>query len=109
MSTNTQAIAELTVNSRQHLNWLTASVNKDIDRIAVVKSLSPLAKQVVINRLKYYYFQQLTELEAQLERDIAYTTKQNEMEQSFICSTAVTLPLTGPAAVPTLTASAHPP
>lgn len=98
-ATTMSAVAELTVNSRQHLNWLTASVNKDMDRIAVVKSLSPLARQVVINRLKYHYFQQLAELEAQLARDIAYTTKQNMMEQSFILSS-------GPAV---LTAPTDPP
>lgn len=64
------AIFALMIQHKNHVEWLTNETNRDILRISKVKSLSPIAKEVVINRLKWYFQRLITTLEVNLEKDV---------------------------------------
>ena len=61
----------LMIEHRNYVNELTVHTNNDIVRITKVKSLSPIAKELVINLIKKYFYQILASLEEKLIKDIA--------------------------------------
>ena len=67
-----------------HIDWLTCQCNINIDRLIKVKSLSPMAKQLYINRLKNIYYKQVDMLQEQLIRDLKFCETEDVMLMSFI-------------------------
>jgi len=68
----------LMIQHRNYVNELTVHTNNDIVRITKVKSLSPIAKELVINLIKKYFYQVLASLEEKLIKDIAELKKMHD-------------------------------
>jgi len=64
------AIFALMIQHKNHVEWITHETNRDILRISKVKTLSPIAKELVVNRLKWYFHRLIATLQDNLEKDV---------------------------------------